>query len=207
MAIAGATPGPGATNLSQAAAATRDPHARHAPLVRGALRDRRRRQGLRFWRQHCRRCRPRTRAHVRAGVCALRRRIARVRAGRTLTEDEMDYTRRDLLALMGTAGALGRSGDAAAQDSGLRTPHSRSQVSSSATTRPCERRFSHRLPIRPVRTGAACPISSACIRQDCGEARLCLRIQTGARGALLSAPLSEGDAGDVGPHAVRAPPE
>ena len=28
----------------------------------------------------------------------------------------MDYTRRDLLALMGTAGALGRYGDAAAQD-------------------------------------------------------------------------------------------
>ena len=32
----------------------------------------------------------------------------------------MDYTRRDLLALMGTAGALGRYGDAAAQDAAAR---------------------------------------------------------------------------------------
>ena len=37
-----------------------------------------------------------------------------MRAGKTI--EAMDYTRRDLLALMGTAGALGRYGDAAAQD-------------------------------------------------------------------------------------------
>ena len=78
----------------------------------------------------------------------------------------MHYTRRDLLALMGTAGALGRYGDAAGAGRGRRRADCRWQPSSSATTRPCERRFSHRLPIRPVRTGAACPISSACTRRD-----------------------------------------
>ena len=55
----------------------------------------------------------------------------------------MDYTRRDLLALMGTAGALGRYGDAAAQDAAANAV-SRWQPSSSVTTRLCERRFSHR---------------------------------------------------------------
>ena len=57
--------------------AARDPHAGNAALVRGAAGDRRCRQGVRSERQDCRRCHPRTSAHVRSGVCALRRRIAR----------------------------------------------------------------------------------------------------------------------------------
>ena len=60
----------------------------------------------------------------------------------------MDYTRRDLLALMGTAGALGRYGDAAAQDTAANpalpaVPPSRSFPETASTSRGSRRSIGH----------------------------------------------------------------